>query len=118
VWYGLTVDGCLSHEVRRNRYRECLRETDRARAHLVSPLSPPSDVRTAIPRPFNRIPYDYRGPSFAPKGLADSAVLGRFQVELEDDLVDLAAESYAAMGQARPTNLVRRPTLQMIAGPS
>jgi lysophospholipid acyltransferase (LPLAT)-like uncharacterized protein len=75
----------------------------------------PTWDRTAIPLPFNRITYSYRGPYFAPESLADSAAFERFHSELEDDLVDLAAESYAVMGQPRPPNLVKRPPPQAIA---
>jgi lysophospholipid acyltransferase (LPLAT)-like uncharacterized protein len=123
VLYGLTVDGSKGPAYRMKSggivvASACGKPIALVRTWYRRSLRLPTWDRTAIPLPFNRIAYYYRGPYFAPESLADSTILERFQVELEDDLVDLAAESYAAMGQARPKNLVKRPARQMIAGPS
>ena len=76
----------------------------------------PTWDHTAIPLPFNHIVYYYRGPYFAPESFADTAALERFRGQLEGDLIDLAAESYAAMGQSLPANLVKRPVPQTSEG--
>lgn len=112
VIYGLTVDGSRGPAYRlktggivvasqcgkpialvRTWYRRCLRLR--------------TWDRTAIPLPFNRIRYYYRGPYFAPADLTDADALERFRLRLENDLIDLAAESYADAGQPRPANLAK-----------
>jgi lysophospholipid acyltransferase (LPLAT)-like uncharacterized protein len=123
VLYGLTVDGSKGPAYRMKSggivvASACGKPIALVRTWYRRSLRLPTWDRTAIPLPFNRITYYYRGPYFAPESLADSAVLERFQGQLEDDLVDLAAESYAAMGQSRPMNLVKRPALERIAGPA
>ncbi len=64
--------------------------------------------RTGIPLPFNRIRYSYRGPFFPPKDPTDRAALHAFHLRMEDELIELAAESYDALGLPRPPNLVGR----------
>jgi hypothetical protein len=112
VVYGLTVDGSRGPAYRvktggivvasrcgkpialvRTWYRRCLRLR--------------TWDRTAIPLPFNRIRYYYRGPYFAPANLSDADAVERFRLRLENDLIDLARESYADAGQPRPANLVK-----------
>jgi lysophospholipid acyltransferase (LPLAT)-like uncharacterized protein len=120
VLYGLTVDGSKGPAYRMKTGGIVVAGTCRKPIALVRTwyrhsLRLPTWDRTAIPLPFNRITYSYRGPYFAPESLADSAAFERFHSELEDDLVDLAAESYAVMGQPRPPNLVKRPPPQAIA---
>jgi hypothetical protein len=111
VLYGLTVDGSRGPAYRmkaggiviaarcrkplvlvRTWYRRCVRLR--------------SWDRTAIPLPWNRIRYAWRGPYFAPEPLTPEA-LEAFRLRLENDLIDLAAESYAELGQPRPANLVK-----------
>jgi len=122
VLYGLTVDGSKGPAYRLKTggivvAAACGKPIALVRTWYRHSLRLPTWDRTAIPLPFNRIAYSYRGPYFAPESLADGAGLERFQNELEDDLVDLAAESYAVMGQPRPTNLVKRAPPQVIATP-
>jgi len=64
--------------------------------------------RTGIPLPFNRIRFSYRGPFLAPKDPADRAALHAFHLQMEDELIELTAESYDALGLPRPPNLVKR----------
>jgi lysophospholipid acyltransferase (LPLAT)-like uncharacterized protein len=64
--------------------------------------------RMAVPLPFNVIRYYVRGPYFVPESARSNAGLEEFRKRLEDDLIDLAAESYRDMGQALPDNLVKR----------
>ena len=64
--------------------------------------------RTGIPLPFNRIRYSYRGPFFPPKDPTDRAALHAFHLQMEDELIELAAESYDALGLPRPPGLVKR----------
>jgi hypothetical protein len=62
----------------------------------------------AVPLPFNVIRYSMRGPYFAPAAAKSDAALQEFARSLEDELIDLAAQSYDAMGQRRPAALVKR----------
>jgi len=62
-----------------------------------------------VPLPFNHIRYYLRGPYFVPQGTHDEAEFDAFHRRLEDDLIDLAGQSYDDMGQPRPANLVKRP---------
>ena len=64
--------------------------------------------RTAIPLPFNRIKYYLAGPYPVPADASTSEGLQRFLLQLEDDLIDLAAESYRDLGQPIPESLVKR----------
>ena len=117
VLYGLTVDGSKGPPYRMKTggiviASTCGKPIVLARTWYRWCFRLPTWDRTAIPLPFNRIAYSVRGPYFAPDDLADRTAFERFHHELEDDLVDLAAESYAVMGQARPANLMKRPALQ------
>ncbi len=64
--------------------------------------------RTAIPLPFNEIRYYYRGPFEPPPDPADRAAMHAYHLQVEDALIDLAAQSYDDFGQARPASLVNR----------
>jgi len=122
VLYGLTVDGSQGPAYRMKTggivvASTCGKPIALMRTWYRHYLRLPTWDRTAIPLPFNRIAYFYRGPYFAPESPADRAALERFRNELEDDLVDLAAESYAVMGQPRPLNLVKRSSPPAIVAP-
>ena len=62
----------------------------------------------AIPLPFNVIRYYLRGPYMVSESAQTEEGLEQFRLEMENGLIDLAAQSYDDMGQARPANLVRR----------
>jgi len=122
VLYGLTVDGSKGPAYRMKTggivvAGTCGKPIALVRTWYRYSLRLPTWDRTAIPLPFNWIAYSYRGPYFAPESLSDGAAVERFRNELEDDLVDLAAESYALMGLPRPANLVKRLPAPAIATP-
>ncbi|MCZ6784832.1 MAG: DUF374 domain-containing protein [Proteobacteria bacterium] len=113
VLYGLTVDGSKGPPYRmkkggitiardcgvpillfRTWYRRCLRLR--------------SWDRTAVPLPWNEIVYSWRGPYTVPDDANTRAGLNRFRHQLENDLIDLAAQSYDDLGQPRPAKLQRR----------
>ena len=64
--------------------------------------------RMALPLPFNVIAFDLRGPYFVPSDARTPESLERFVVELENDLIDLTAESHDRLGQPHPEGLVKR----------
>ena len=68
----------------------------------------PTIRRTAIPLPFNRIKYYLAGPYPVPEDAHTEEGLQRFLLEMEDELIDVAVQSYRDMGQAIPSNLVKR----------
>lgn len=113
VIYGLTVDGS-----RGPRYhlkhggiviaRECNKPILLVRTWYKRYLRLPTWDRMAVPLPFNRIGYYIKGPYFVPEGTHSAAGLEEFRLALENDLIDLAAESYADMGHPRPTELCHR----------
>ena len=49
------------------------------------------------------------GDKFFVRAAATQDGLERFRLEMEDALIDLAADSYDRMGHPRPANLVKRP---------
>jgi lysophospholipid acyltransferase (LPLAT)-like uncharacterized protein len=121
VLYGLTVDGSKGPPYCMKTggiviASTCGKPIALVRTWYRRHLRLPTWDHTAIPLPFNHIVYYYRGPYFAPENLADSAALEHFRGQLEGDLVDLAAESYRAMGQSLPAHLVKRPVPQTIVG--
>jgi hypothetical protein len=112
VVYGLTVDGSKGPPYRMKSggiviASRCGKPLVLARTWYARCVRLRSWDRTAIPLPFNRIRYWWRGPYFAPPELTTGA-LEALRLRLESDLIDLAAESYAEMGQPRPANL-RKP---------
>jgi lysophospholipid acyltransferase (LPLAT)-like uncharacterized protein len=113
VIYGLTVDGSKGPAYRMKTggiiiARECGRPIALARTWYKRCLRLPTWDRMAVPLPFNRIRYYMRGPIEVPASAATPEGLERFRLQLENDLIDLAAQSYADMGQPRPKNLVKR----------
>lgn len=113
VIYGLTVDGSKGPPYRMKTggiliARECGRPIILARTWYKRCLRLPTWDRMALPLPFNVIGYYLRGPYMVPASAHSEAGLEEFRLQLENDLIDLAAQSYADMGQARPGNLVKR----------
>ena len=113
VIYGLTVDGSKGPPYRMKTggiviARECGKPIALARTWYKRCLRLPTWDRMAIPLPFNLIRYYLRGPYLVPESAYTEAGLEQFRQMLEDDLIDLAAQSYDDMGQARPSNLVKR----------
>jgi len=113
VIYGLTVDGSKGPAYRMKTggiviARECDKPIALVRTWYKRSVRLRTWDRMAIPLPFNVIGYYLRGPYFVPPDARTEEGLARFRRELEDDLVDLAAQSYADMGQTVPRNLVRR----------
>lgn len=112
VIYGLTVDGSKGPAYRLKRgciviAQECGVPIAMVRTWYQRSLRLRTWDRTAVPLPFNTIRYYYRGPFFVPEDADTEAGFERFRRELEDGLIDLAAESYADAGQVRPGNLVK-----------
>jgi lysophospholipid acyltransferase (LPLAT)-like uncharacterized protein len=110
VIYGLTVDGSTGPAYRIKPggiviARACDKPIVLARTWYKRAIRLATWDRTAIPLPFNVITTYMRGPYRVPKDSDAPETLERFRRSLEDDLIDLAAHSYAAMGQARPAAL-------------
>ncbi len=115
VIYGLTVDGSKGPAYRMKTggiviARECGKPIVLARTWYKRCLRLPTWDRMALPLPFNVIRYYLRGPYFVPESARSAAGLEEFRLRLENDLIDLAAQSYDDMRQARPANLVKRST--------
>jgi hypothetical protein len=113
VIYGLTVDGSKGPRYRIKRggiviARECGKPVILARTWFKRCLRLPTWDRMALPLPFNRIGYYLKGPYLVPEGAHTDEGLERFRLELENELIELAAHSYADMGQPCPPELVRR----------
>lgn len=113
VIYGLTVDGSKGPPYRMKTggiiiARACNKPIVLARTWYKRCLRLPTWDRMALPLPFNRIRYYLRGPYFVPQGAHAEAEFDAFHRRLEDDLIDLAAQSYDDMRQVRPVNLVKR----------
>jgi lysophospholipid acyltransferase (LPLAT)-like uncharacterized protein len=113
VIYGLTVDGSKGPAYRIKTggiiiARECAKPIVLVRTWYRRCLRLPTWDRMALPLPFNVIRYYLRGPYTVPESARTAAGLEQFRRDLEDDLIDLAAQSYDDMGQRRPANLVKR----------
>jgi len=113
VLYGLTVDGSKGPPYRLKTggviiARECHKPVALVRTWYKRYLRLPTWDRMALPLPFNVIKYYLKGPYFVPEGEGAEAGFEPFCKQLEDDLIDLAAQSYDDMAQARPANLVKR----------
>lgn len=113
VLYGLTVDGSKGPAYRLKTggviiARECKKPIALVRTWYKRCVRLPTWDRMAVPLPFNVIKYYLKGPYSVPDGAGAEAEFEQFCQRLEDDLVDLAAQSYADMGQARPASLVKR----------
>jgi lysophospholipid acyltransferase (LPLAT)-like uncharacterized protein len=113
VIYGITVDGSQGPPYRLKRgglviARECQRPVVLARTWYKRCVRLPTWDRTAIPLPWNEIRYYLAGPYPVPPDAGDERGLRRFQLQVEDDLIDLAVQSYRDLGQAVPAQLVKR----------
>jgi lysophospholipid acyltransferase (LPLAT)-like uncharacterized protein len=113
VIYGITVDGSKGppYCIKTGGIviaRECDKPIILARNWYKRCLRLRTWDRMAVPLPFNVISSYLKGPYWVPESARTEAGLERFRVKLENDLIDLAAQSYDDMGQARPTNLVKR----------
>jgi len=113
VIYGLTVDGSKGPAYRLKTggliiARECGKPVILARTWYKRCLRLPTWDRMAVPLPFNVIRYYLRGPYLVPDDAGNAAGLERFRERIEDEMIDLAAQSYDDMGHARPANLVKR----------
>ncbi len=113
VIYGLTVDGSKGPPYRMKTggviiARECGKPVILARTWYKRCFRLPTWDRMALPLPFNVIRYYLRGPYMVPESARDAPGLEEFCLQVENDLIDLAAQSYDDMGQARPPNLVKR----------
>lgn len=117
VIYGLTVDGSKGPPYRMKTgslviARECGKPVILARTWYKRCLRLPTWDRMAVPLPFNVIRYYLRGPYLVPETARTDAGLEQFCLQIENDLIDLAAQSYDDMGQARPAKLVKRTTAE------
>ena len=110
VIYGLTVDGSSGPAYRIKPggviiARACDKPIVLGRTWYKRVIRLGTWDRTAIPLPFNVITTYMRGPYRVPKDADAPEAFERFCRALEDDLIDLAAHSYAAMGHPRPKAL-------------
>ena len=113
VIYGLTVDGSKGPPYRMKTggiviARDCGKPVILARTWYKRCVRLPTWDRMGVPLPFNVIRYYLRGPYIVPDSAHDPAGLEAFRAHLENELIDLAAQSYDDLGQARPANLVKR----------
>jgi len=113
VIYGLTVDGSKGPPYRLKTggvviARDCQKPIVLARTWYKRLIRLPTWDRMALPLPFNVIRYYLRGPYRVPETLRDPVALQNFTVGLEDDLIDLALQSYSDMEQPPPADLVKR----------
>jgi len=113
VIYGLTVDGSKGPPYRMKTggiliARECGRPVILARTWYKRSLRLPTWDRMAVPLPFNVIRYYLRGPYMVPESARSEAGLEQFRLEMENNLIDLAAHSYDDLGQKRPANLLKQ----------
>ncbi|MFM7142826.1 MAG: lysophospholipid acyltransferase family protein [Alphaproteobacteria bacterium] len=120
VIYGITVDGSKGPAYRMKTgsvviARECGRPIVLARTWYRRRLRLPTWDRMAVPLPFNVIRYYLRGPFEVPESAATEEGLERFTIEIENELVALAAKSYRDLGQAVPPNLVPREPGERVA---
>lgn len=113
VIYGLTVDGSKGPPYRMKTgglviARECGRPAVLVRTWYKRYVRLPTWDRMAVPLPFNVIRYYLRGPFAVPESANTQEGLEAFRRRLEDELIDLAALSYAETGHAQPANLTKR----------
>jgi lysophospholipid acyltransferase (LPLAT)-like uncharacterized protein len=113
VIYGLTVDGSKGPRYRMKTggiviARECGRPIALVRTWYKRCLRMNTWDRMALPLPFNEIRYYLRGPYHVPADASTDDGLARFRLQLENDLIDIAAQSYRDAGQPIPEALVKR----------
>lgn len=120
VIYGITVDGSKGPAYRMKTgsiviARECGRPVILARTWTKRHLRLPTWDRMAVPLPFNVIRYYLRGPFEVPASASTEEGLERFTIEIENELVALAARSYRDLGRPVPPNLVPRVAGERVA---
>jgi lysophospholipid acyltransferase (LPLAT)-like uncharacterized protein len=113
VIYGLTVDGSKGPPYRMKTggiiiARECGRPIVLVRTWYKRCMRLRTWDRMTIPLPFNVIRYYMRGPYLVPPSTQTQQGLDEYRDQLENTLIDMAAQSYDDMGQARPANLLKR----------
>lgn len=113
VIYGLTVDGSKGPRYRMKTggiviARECGKPIALVRTWYKRCLRLNTWDRMAIPLPFNEIRYYLRGPYYVPEDANTAEGLARFRLQLENDLIDIAAQSYRDAGHPIPDALVKR----------
>ncbi len=121
VIYGLTVDGSKGprYHIKRGGVviaRECRRPVILARTWYKRYLRLPTWDQMALPLPFNQINYYLLGPYEVPESAQTEEGLERFRLQLENDLIGLAARSYDDVGKPRPAELVSRSRVGGIEG--
>ncbi len=110
VIYGIPVDGSRGprYHVKRGALvvaRETGKPIVLARLWYRHSIRLPSWDRLALPLPWNQIRIQLAGPYFVPPEARTRAQLEPLRTRLEGDLSELAAASYAAMGQRVPREL-------------
>jgi len=110
VIYGITVDGSHGPAYRMKSGGAFIaRRTGRpvvlVRTWARRQIRLGSWDRLAIPLPWNEIRHSMRGPYPVPDDADTREGFERYRARLEADLLDLAAESYAALDQPEPPAL-------------
>lgn len=113
VIYGLTVDGSKGPRYRMKTggiiiARECDKPIALVRTWYKRCLRLNTWDRMALPLPFNEIRYYLHGPYDVPADANTDEGLARFRLQLENELIDIAAQSYRDAGQPIPDALVKR----------
>lgn len=113
VIYGLTVDGSKGPPYRMKTggiviAQQCKKPIALARTWYKRCVRLPTWDRMALPLPFNVIHYYLRAPYWVPESANTEEGMEQFRLQLENDLIDLAAQSYDDLGQPRPANLRKR----------
>lgn len=112
VLFGITVDGSSGPPYRMKGgglliARACRRPVLLLRTWYRHRIRLPTWDRMGVPLPFNEIAYYIEGPYEVPDARSARG-LRPFALQLEDDLIDLAARSYRELGQRPPRNLAKR----------
>ncbi|MBY0278402.1 DUF374 domain-containing protein [Candidatus Binatia bacterium] len=118
VIYGLTVDGSKGPRYRMKTggiviARECGKPIALVRTWYRRCIRLNTWDRMALPLPFNEIRYYLRGPYHVPADASTDEGLARFRLQLENDLIDIAAQSYRDARQPIPDALVKRTALEV-----
>ncbi|MBM4244574.1 MAG: DUF374 domain-containing protein [Deltaproteobacteria bacterium] len=113
VIYGLTVDGSKGPRYRMKTggiiiARECNKPIALVRTWYRRCLRMKTWDRMAVPLPFNEIRYYLRGPYHVPEDTRTDEGLACFRLKLENDLIEIAEQSYRDARQPAPAKLVKR----------
>lgn len=114
VTYGITVDGSNgpAYRVKPGAIliaQECGKPIALGRTWYKRSIRLKTWDRTAIPLPFNDIRYSLRGPYAVPEDAETLDGFARFWKHVEDELIELALESYREFDQPIPNTLIPRP---------